>query len=152
MSDIPEGTSYVHPAEKQCNYSVNLSNYYTKTEIDEMISELEEAMPPSLVGTYDLGSISFNMDSPQPRNLSVTTCDYIEISLPGYSPNNTTILKGSSFEFYMSSMSSSGMRSLDLLVELNSGGTLVTFEIVSTQGDWDYTRYSLGGGSIKCYG
>ena len=81
MSDIPEGTSYVHPAEKQCNYSVNLSNYYTKTEIDEMISELEEAMPPSLVGTYDLGSISFNMDSPQPRNLSVTTCDYIEISL-----------------------------------------------------------------------
>ena len=30
-------SAYTHPSTKQCNYSVSLSNYYTKTEIDNLI-------------------------------------------------------------------------------------------------------------------
>lgn len=37
-TDIPTVSQYVHPTEKQCSWNPDLSNYYTKSEVDDKVS------------------------------------------------------------------------------------------------------------------
>lgn len=45
VRDLTQDTVYVHPAEKQCNYSVDTSSFATKSELQEMKDELNEKIP-----------------------------------------------------------------------------------------------------------
>ena len=151
MDQIPSVTQYVHPTTKQCNYTPNLSNYYTKAEIDSKLSELEGSMPPSLVGTYSLGSITVDDNGFNIDRISVSKCDYIEVNLfAGFTPRSETISKGSSFEFaYYSSGSNAP---IVILIGLSNDGTYVCFDLLDGSGFGFGGELSLQGASVKCYG
>ena len=146
--------SYTHPSTKQCNYTPNLSNYYTKAEIDSKLSELEGSMPPSLVGTYDLSTVTYRDFTLSGGTIPVSKCDYIEVSLgSGWTPRSSTIMKGSSFEFAFHTYSAES-REMTITMELSSDGTYIRITEDNVHGEWDsWTTYHiLSGGSVKCYG
>ena len=107
-TDIPSVTQYVHPAEKQCNYtythpkakqcnySVSIINNLTSSsttaalsanqgrllnqKIAELETKIEESAAPTVVGT-GTGNFRFNSYLGDVTSTTTTACDYIEIIL-----------------------------------------------------------------------
>ena len=107
-TDIPSVTQYVHPAEKQCNYtythpkakqcnySVSIINNLTSSpttaalsanqgrllnqKIAELETKIEESAAPTVVGT-GTGNFRFRHYLGDVTSITTTACDYIEISL-----------------------------------------------------------------------
>ena len=83
-TDIPTVSQYVHPTEKQCSWNPDLSNYYTKSEVDEKVSS-NSGM--SLIYQLSDFSFSFSRDSDDSIEVipgsvvqSFFDCNFIAIS------------------------------------------------------------------------
>lgn len=70
--------SYTHPSTKQCSWSPNLSNYATKSELNELRDLIESSQGPTIV---DSGTVSDAANAGKPVYVSISSCNYVVVTL-----------------------------------------------------------------------
>ena len=114
--------SYTHPSTKQCSWSPNLSNYATKSELNELRDLIESSQGPTIV---DSGTVSDAANAGKPVYVSISSCNYVVVTLlnPPFGYTDTaTIYKGSSATLYSNTASYLYTQTF----VLNSSGTQLT--------------------------
>ena len=92
--DLTKDTIYTHPSTKQCNYSVDTSQFATKTDLNNISGKL--------IGTKSFHiSLTLGYPSSETETLSIDFAyDYVEMTLDPFDTNSgvatltTKILKG----------------------------------------------------------
>ena len=136
-SDI-SSSGYVHPTTKQCSWSPDLSNYATKSDLDEIRDMIETSQGPTIVGS---GSEPDAMNGGRPVYVSLSTCNYVVVTIikppPGYR-DTATVYKGSSVTLYTNSIGNLFRQTFSL----NSSGTRLTISSVSSDRDENISAFS----------
>ena len=91
--DLTKDTVYVHPASKQCNYSVDLSNYATKAELDAL---------PKVARPIASGNVSENQSIKIP-GATYVVMNFSTTGSTRVSPTEATIALGSAVGVNMQS-------------------------------------------------
>lgn len=136
------GSTYIHPTEKQCNYTPDLSSYATKEELEEVKGMID--MGAKIVGT---GNASFINET----EITVPTCDYVEImsepcidDMLFVDQVRSVIYKGSTINAHMLTSTNSGVRYSHIPFSLNSTGKKLTVDYNNDQGipiDFNWIAY-----------
>ena len=120
------GSTYVHPSEKQCNYTPDLSTYATKEELEEVKGLID-------MGAKIVGSGSLIAD--RASSVTVPACDYVEIISEMYVCSAGIVPKASSIVYKGTSAnvdtvtdvnSSTGISRTEF--SLNSTGRMLSFK------------------------
>ena len=140
----PVSGEYVHPASKQCNWTPDLSNYATKTELNEVIDMIESSQGPVVVGG---GAEDDVKNGGKPIYISINSCNYVVVTITnppsGYN-NTSTIYKGSSATLYLRVNTALYRQTFSL----NSSGTQLT---VTAEDPSDYDAVNVRAFSWTAY-
>ena len=139
--DLTKDTVYKHPSTKQCNYSIDTSNFVTKTELNKvkgMIDVSARVIGSKSVYSHSGGSVSADV---------IIGYDYIEIYV-AYTPVGNNAIAVATTTPIIIANGGTGIISMD--TNANNEKTYTYVEISCTSTTIDFVRASYADPVFAC--